>query len=197
MKSKEGKLELSFSGGLVKFGPKDHKVRKFQIKTIPRDGDTDGEIDNIAKSFSKWADHGLIPELANFAEKIPTADIPWKISIPLSGCGIYMDIDFAHDPYTDKPGTVFPAMLTDISFSVRKGVREAVMTFIKNGDDYDDAIQDMYYNIKEKNSKGKLVPKPFDIVMSEVESFQIGNPPEEPEDDDDDGDLEPVVSEAP
>jgi hypothetical protein len=195
MKSKEGKLSLDFMGGLTKFGPKDYKVRKFQIKTIGNGNDS--EIDGIARAFGKWADHGLIPELANFGEKVPTATIPWKIAIPLADCGIYVDIDFAHDPYTDEQGTVFQAMLTDISFSVKKGEREAVMTFLKNGDDQDDAIQHMYFNIKEENDKGKMVPKAFRILIDECESFQIGNPPEEPEGDDDDGDVEPVVYEAP
>jgi hypothetical protein len=87
-------------------------------------------------------------------------------------------------------------MLTDISFSVKKGEREAVMTFLKNGDDQDDAIQHMYFNIKEENEKGKLVPKAFRIIIDECESFQIGNPPEEPEGDDDDGGVAPVVYEA-
>jgi len=193
MKSKEGKLALEFMGGLTKFGPKDCKVRKFQIKTIA--GGNDSEIDGIARAFGKWAGYGNIPELANFGEKVPTADIPWKISIPLSGCGIYVEIDFAHDPYTDEKGTVFQAKLTDISLSVKKGEREAVMTFIKNGDDQDDAIQHMYYNIKEENEKGKMVPKAFRVIVSECDEFQIGNPPEEPEGDDDDG-VEPVVYEA-
>ena len=195
MKSKEGKLELDFMGSLTKFGPKDYKVRKFQIKTIA--GGNDSEIDGIAKAFSKWATHGIIPELANFAEKIPTADIPWKIAIPLSGCGIFVNIDFGHDVYTDNQGTVFQAMLTDISFSVKKGEREAVLSFIKNGDEHDDDLQYTYYNIKEENEKGKMVPKPFKIVIDECESFQIGNPPDESGGDEDDGDVEPVVYEAP
>lgn len=195
MKSKEGKLSLDFMGGLTKFGPKDYKVRKFQIKTIGNGNDT--EIDGIARAFGKWADLGLIPELANFAEKVPTADIPWKIGIPLENCGIYVNIDFAHDPYTDKPGTVFQAMLTDISFSVKKGERIAVMTFLKNGDDSDDELQFMYYNVKEEDDKGKMVPKAFRILIDECESFQIGNPPEEPEDDGEDGELDPVVYKAP
>ena len=107
----------------------------------------------------------------------------------------HVDIDFAHDPYTDEQGTVFQAMLTDISFSVKKGEREAVMTFLKNGDDQDDAIQHMYYNIKKENDKGKMVPKAFRILIDECDEFQIGNPPAEAEGDDDD-DVEPVVFEG-
>lgn len=193
MKSKEGKLSLDFMGGLTKFGPKDYKVRKFQIKTIAVDSN-DTEIDGIARAFGKWADHGLIPELANFGEKVPTASIPWKIGIPLADCGIYVDIDFAHSEVTDEQGTVFQAKLTDISFSVKNGERVAVMTFLKNGDDQDDAIQHMYYNIKEENDKGKMVPKAFRILIDECDEFQIGNPPAEAEGDDDD-DVEPVVFE--
>ena len=192
MKSKEGQLLLNFKGGLTKFGPKDSKVRTFQIKTIAENGN-DTEIDGIARAFGKWAQYGLIPELEHFDEKIPTKTIPWKINIPLADNGIFVNIDFAHDPYTDKEGTVFQAMFTAISFSIKKGEREAVMTFIKNGDDQDDAIQHMYYNIKEEKN-GKKVPKAYYIRIAECESFQIGNPPEETEgEDDEEGELEPAV----
>lgn len=196
MKSQDGKLSLDFMGGLTKFGPRDNSVRKFQVKTFGNGNDS--EIDGIARAFGKWASAGNIPELANFSEKIPTAAIPWKINIPLSDCGIFVDIDFGHDPYSDNPGTCLKAMLTDIAFSVKKGEREAVMTFLKNGDDYDDAFQHMYLNIKEEDDKGKKVPKPFQVILNECESFTIGNAPVEDEGvDEDDGDVEPVVFEAP
>lgn len=195
MKSKEGMLKLNFMGGLAKFGPKNSSVRKFEIKTIPDDNDS--EIDLFAGAFGRWASYGIIPELANFDEKIPTANVPWKISIPLADKGIFVDIDFGHNIPANVPGTCFKAQLINIAFSVKKGCREAVMSFIKNGEPSDNDIQELYFGIKEER-KGKMLPKRFNIIIDECESFTIGNAPVNDEgghsdDDDDEGGLEPVV----
>lgn len=193
MKSKDGALKLDFMGGLTKFVTKNSEVRKFQVKTFGNGNDS--EITGISKAFGKWADRGNVPELANFDEKVPSAMVPWKITIPMGDFGIYVDMDFGHDIYGDQKGFCLKAMLTEISFSVKKGEREAVFTFLKNGDESDDAFCREFLNAKEENEKGKLVPKPFQIVLDECESFVIGNEPVE-EDDTEEGDPEPVVYEG-
>lgn len=194
MKSKEGALSLDFMGGLTKFITMNGEVRKFQVKTFGNGNDS--EIDGITRAFAKWASAGNVPELANFGEKVPSAMVPWKISIPLSDFGIYLDVDFGHDVYADKPGMMLKAMLTEISFSVKKGDREAVFTFVKNGDDSDDKFCRSFINIKEEDENGKKIPKPFQIILSECESFTIGNAPVEDEGDDDEDGPEPVVYES-
>lgn len=192
MKSQSGKLSLDFMGGLTKFGTKNGEVRKFQVKTFGNDNDS--EIDGIARAFAKWASEGNVPELANFSEKVPSGSVPWKITIPMGDFGIFLDIDFGHNIYNDEEGMMLKAKLVELSFSVSKGERVALFTFVKNGEDADDCFCRSFLNKKEENDKGKMVPLPFKILMDECESFTIGNAPVENEGgEDEEGGPEPVV----
>ena len=185
MKSKDGALSLDFMGGLTKFLTPNQQIRKFQVKTFGNGNDS--EIDGITRAFSKWAS-------ANFAEKVPSDQVPWKITIPMDDFGIYLDMDFGHNLYTDEPGMQMKVKLVELAISVKNGEREMVFTFVKNGEEQDNAFSTMFLNEKEENDKGKMVPKPFKILVEECESFTIGNAPAEDEgDEDDDGDVTPVV----
>ena len=180
-------------GGLTKFIIVNREVRKFQVKTIGNGNDS--EIDGIARAFGKWADYGNVPELSNFGEKVPSAMVPWKITIPMGDFGIYVDMDFGHDIYGDQKGFCLKAMLTEVAFSVKKGDREAVFTFIKNGEESDDSFCYEFLNAKEEDEKGKMVPKPFQVILDECDSFTIGKEPED-EEETEEGDPEPVVYET-
>lgn len=193
MKSKEGALSLDFMGGLTKFLTPNQQIRKFQVKTFGNGNDS--EIDGISRAFAKWASNGNVPELANFDEKVPSAQVPWKITIPMDDFGIFLDMDFGHNLYTDEPGMQMKVKLVELAISVKNGDREMVFTFVKNGEEQDNAFSTMFLNEKEENDKGKMVPKPFKILVDECESFTIGNaaPVEDEGDGDDDGDIKPVV----
>ena len=128
MKSKEGKLSLDFMGGLTKFLTPNQQIRKFQVKTFGNGND--GEIDGITRAFAKWASAGNIPELANFAEKVPSAQVPWKITIPMGDFGIYLDMDFGHNLYTDEPGMQMKVKLVELAISVKNGDRDIIMSGI-------------------------------------------------------------------
>lgn len=195
MKSENGALNLSFMGGMTQFSVPSQRVRKFQVKTF---GNTnDSEITDIARQFGHWAACGAVDGLRDFENRVPTAMYPGKWEVPLSDYGIYLDVDFAHDIYQDKPGFTFKAMLTAVKFSIKKGEREAVFTFVKNGESSDEDFISMFLNDKESDG-GKLKPKAYNIKLSECEAFSIGNDAEESSDGgsddlDDDNDVMPEV----
>jgi len=177
-------LKLDFMGGLTKFQSKNGDVRQFQVKTFGMDND--GEITSMVRDMQKWANNNNVPQLESFCTIVPPTDIAWsKITLPMDDYSLYFDVDFGHDIYSDQPGFCFKAKLTEIAFSIKKGMREAVLTFIKNGEESDDGFQRMFLNYKETDENGKKKPKPFQVKLEECESFVIGNPPPEESDDDD------------
>lgn len=185
------KLELEFMGGLTKFQAKTDAVRQFQVKTLC--GDNDSEITEMVREIERWAQDHLVDELNDLQRVAPATAIAWSnLPLPLDDYGMYFDVDFGQDIYTGAHGQEFKAKLTAIKFSRKKGIREAVLTFVKNGDPEDDAFCRTFLNIKEVDENGKKKPVPMKIVLTECESFYVGNEADLVKEDDSD-ELAPLV----
>lgn len=162
------KLEIDFMGGLTKFQAKTDAIRILQVKTLG--GDNDSEITAMVRAIEAWSNEHLVDELNDFQRVAPATAIAWNnISIPVEDYGMFFDVDFGQDVYTGESGHVFKAKLTAIKFSRKKGVREAVLTFLKNGEPEDDALCRAFLNIKEVDENGKKRPLPVKVVLSECQ----------------------------
>lgn len=185
----ENPLKLEFDGILTKRADKNNDVRAFQIKVIEH-----GELVRLARDIEAWANRHCATELQNLATIIAATDNPWdKMSMSMSPYDMYFKVDHGHEIYSDNPGIIYDAKLTQINWTCKDDELSAVITLLKNGGPEDDTIVRSYLNYKEEDENGKMKAKPLPIILEQIDSFVLGNAaPNESSDDDEDSRLAKV-----
>lgn len=174
-------LDIEITGSLMKLARTtlgERIVNQVQIKASDK-----GEINALCRELAQWG-------VEDIDAKVP--DIS-KLTVPLGHYSIFLDVDFAVNPYTDEVGAAFKAKLASVTFNrkVKKVktknddnpdeilvqnifISECLLNFVKN-DDPDDTRTGTFLKNKDEDENGKKVLVAYKVRMKETKPFTLGN----------------------